>query len=143
MLSMKIQICGSMTFAKEMKRIKEKLEKYGHNVTVPTNTKDHIADPSFADNLTLNFQDCVNNNTIKANFDLVAKADAILVVNHAKNAIEGYLGTSTLMEIGLAYYLGKKIFLLNKIPHFSEVRWAHEVLIMQPIIINGDLNKIN
>lgn len=27
-------------------------------------------------------------------------------------------------------------------PHFSDARWAQEVAIMQPEIINGDLSKI-
>ena len=139
---MKIQICGSMKFAKEMKSAKKELQALGHNVTIPTNTDDHIEDPDFVDNLKKNYEDSVEKDTIRECFKLVADAQAILVLNHHRNGINGYLGTSTLMEIGLAYYLGKKIFLLNPIPHYDEVRWAHEVMIMDPTIINGNLSKI-
>ncbi len=85
-----------------------------------------------------NFQDCIDRDIIRANFQLVADADGIVVLNYKKNGIDGYIGTSTLMEIGLAYYLKKKIFLLYPIPHFSSVRWAHEIKIMQPVILHGD-----
>lgn len=142
-MAMKIQICGSMTFAKQMREAKEKLEANGHTVTVPTNTDYHINDPLFVDNLQDNLRHCIENDTIKENFNLVASADAILVLNHPKNNMDGYIGASTLMEIGIAHFLGKKIFLLHKIPSFDTVRWAHEVTIMQPIILQGNLNKIH
>lgn len=141
-MAMKIQICGSMTFAKQMREAKKVLEKKGHTVTIPTNTDYHIEDPTFVDNLEDNLRHCIENDTIKENFNLVADADAILVVNYPKNNMDGYIGASTLMEIGIAHFLGKKIFLLHKIPSFDTVRWAHEVTIMQPIIINGDIEKI-
>ncbi len=139
---MRIQICGSMTFAKEMKKAQKKLEELGHTVTVPTNTQKHIADPTFQDNLSLNLVEGRKNKVLKKNFDLIAVSDAILVLNYSKNNIDGYVGASTLMEIGLAHYLGKKVFLFNKIPHYSDVRWAHELEIIQPVIINQDLTKI-
>ena len=37
--TMKITICGSMAFAKEMLEIKQKLEKQNHVVIVPANTE--------------------------------------------------------------------------------------------------------
>jgi predicted RNA-binding protein with PUA domain len=42
--------------------------------------------------------------------------------------------------MGVALYLGKKIFLLNEIP---EVENKEEILGMKPVIINNNLNKIN
>jgi hypothetical protein len=74
--------------------------------------------------------------------DYIAESDAVLVLNYPKNGIKGYVGTSTLMEIGLAYYMGKKIFLLFPVPHSSEARWAHEVKITNPFVINGDFSKV-
>ena len=43
------------------------------------------------------------------------------------------------MEMGVAFYLHKKIFLLNPIP---EISYREEILGMKPIIINGDLSLI-
>lgn len=139
---MKIQICGSMTFSKEMLSTQKKLTEFGHEVTVPTDAQMHSENIGFNDDLAGNYDYCINEDVIRANFKRVADAEAICVINHPKNDINGYIGASTLMEIGLAYYLHKKIFLLNPIPHFDKVRWAHEVMIMQPTILNGDLSRV-
>lgn len=139
---MKIMICGSMAFAKNILKVKKELEKLGHQVNVPVDIENHLADSSFTDKLDENHQHCVANNILKKCFDLIAESDAILFLNLKKNNIDGYIGASGLMEIGLAHYLGKKIFLFNKIPSYHEQRWALEVSIMQPIIIDQELSKI-
>lgn len=139
---MKIMICGSMTFAKDMISIKQKLGKLGHVVNVSPDTESHIINPGLIDDLASDYKHAQENNILKKCFDLIAKSDAILVLNHDKNGVEGYVGTSSLMEIGLAYYLGKKIFLLNPLPDSSNHRWVHEVEIMQPVIINGEIGRI-
>jgi len=139
---LKIMICGSMTSAKQMIETKNKLEKFGHSVTLPCDTNLHLDDSNFIDDLNADYEHCIKNNVMKICMDEIANSDAILVMNYPKNDIEGYVGTSSLMEIGLAYYLGKKIFLLFPTPPTSEARWAHEVKIMQPTVLNGDLNKI-
>src|SRR3990167_4062096 len=66
-------------------------------------------------------------------------ADAILVCNYDKNGIAGYVGANTLLEMGLAFHLRKPIYLLNAIP---EVSYKEEILGMQPIVIDGDLERI-
>lgn len=135
-------IVGSMTSAKEMLATKKELESLGHLVDVPTDTELHLKDPDFINNFESNLKHVKKNNILRKCFNLIAKSDAILVLNHKKNNIDGYIGASALMEIGLSYYLSKKIFLLNPIPSPHEVRWAHEVEVIAPTIINGDLNKI-
>ncbi|MBI4084455.1 MAG: hypothetical protein HY431_00975 [Candidatus Levybacteria bacterium] len=139
---MKMMICGSMAFAKDMLATKKKLEALGHDSLVPPDIEEHIRDKRLVDNLEKNFAHATERDVMKRSFQLVAQSDAILVLNLKRKGIDGYIGTSALMEIGLAYYLGKKIFLFNPIPHYNDVRWAHEVTIMQPTIIHGDLNKI-
>lgn len=139
---MKIMICGSMSFAKEMMGIKRKLEKLGHMALVPIDIKSHIDNPKLIDDLESNYKHAVKTNVMKKCFGLIAKSDAMLVLNYPKNGTKGYVGTSSLMEIGLAYYLGKRIFLLNSLPRSKDARWVHEVTIMQPIILNGDLEGI-
>lgn len=131
-----------MTFAKEMMETKEKLETLGHLVLVPVDLRSHVNDSSLVDDLDSNYKHALEKNVMKKCFDSIGKSDAILVLNVAKNGIKGYVGTSSLMEIGLAYYLGKKIFLLNSIPSSKEVRWAHELEIIRPTILNGSLKKI-
>lgn len=139
---MKIMICGSMTFAKEMVDAKKKLKDLGHLAELPCDTELHINDSKFIDDLDADYKHCVERRVMEKCFDVVADSDAILVLNYSKNNINGYIGTSTLMEIGIARHLKKKIFLLYDVPDYKKHRWAHEVRIMQPIILNGDLSKI-
>jgi hypothetical protein len=139
---MKIMICGSMIFIKDIIKAKKDLDKLGHKASIPHGTEPHQKDRTFLDSLDSNMKYCIKNNVMKRNFDLVAENDAVLVLNHRKNGIDGYIGVSVLMEMAVAHYLNKKIFILNNIPHFDDVRWAHEVAIMQPVILDGDFGKI-
>ena len=125
-----------------MIKVKYELEELGQIIFVPHDIETHLENPDFVDDLSANFSHVVETDIIRKCFDLVAQSDAVLVLNLHRKGINGYIGTSTLMEIGLAYYLRKKIFLYNDIPHWDEVRWAHEIRIMQPIVINGDLKNI-
>lgn len=140
---MKIFICGSMYFAKEMLEAKKKLEEIGHVAEVPCDTELFVDNPAMTtDNHEENYKHCIDNDIIRKSFNSIAKNDAILLLNYPKNGVDGHVGASGLMEIGLAYYLNKKIFLLYPPPPIKEVKSTHEVLIMQPIILNGDLNLI-
>lgn len=139
---MKITICGSLTFSKEMLQTKEKLEQMGHEVNIPTDASAVACGKHDNNDLEADYQRCIEDDIMRTHFKLIENSDAVLFLNHDKNNIKGYLGTASLMELGLAYHLNKKIFLLNPFPHSSEQRWAHEVSIIQPIILNGDLSKI-
>lgn len=139
---MKVMISGSMAFSKEMMETKKALEALGHVVLVPHDIETHLENPDFVDDLQHNLPYAQETDIMRKCFALVAESDGVLVLNLDRKGISGYIGTSTLMEIGLAYYLQKKLFLYKDIPHWDEVRWAHEINIMQPVIIHGDLKKV-
>jgi len=139
---MKVMISGSMAFAKEMVVVKKQLEDIGYEVQLPFETEVHIENPLFVENLNDNLQYCINNDVIHKSFDFITISDAVLVLNYPRKGIDGYIGASTLMEIAIAYHLRKKIFLLYEIPDYNTIRWAHEIAIMQPKILNGDLMKV-
>ena len=140
---MKIFICGSMHFAKEMLEVQKKLKESGHVVDVPCDAQEFAADPKMTtDNHEENYKWCIENDLIRKCFDSIAESDAVLLLNYPKNGLNGYIGASGVMETGLAYYLRKKIFLLFSPPPPQEVKSSHEILIMQPTILNGDLSKI-
>jgi hypothetical protein len=139
---MKIMICGSMTFAKEMLEAKKLLEEMGYLVKIPTDALEIANGDHDHDNLEDDYNHCVENDIMRVHFKFIEESDAILVLNHDKNGIKGYIGTASLMEIGLAHHFHKKIFLLQYLPHHSEYRWVHEVRIIQPIILNKDFSKI-
>lgn len=132
-----------MHFAKEMLEAKKKLEEAGNEVGVPCDTKTFVDDPSMTtDDHEKNYKWCIDNDIIRKCFDLIADSDAVLLLNYPKNGINGYVGASGVMEVGLAYYLKKKIYLLYPPPPPEQVKSSHEILIMQPIILNGDLSLI-
>ena len=137
---MKIMICASITFAKSMLEIKEKLEKQGHTVLISDDAPFYSESPetklSFDEELKLAKEQDILNKALNK----VSQSDAILVLNYEKNNIKGYLGTSVLMELAVAYHLKKKIFLLNEIDKTQN--YALEVELINPVILNGDLEKI-
>lgn len=137
---MKIMIIGSTVFAKEMLETKSALEALGHEVETPSNLEEHVADPTMRDNLALDKELVSGKNVMHVGFDRVAWSDAVLVLNHDKNDVMGYVGASTLMEIGVAGYLRKKIFVLN--PISPDQRYTHEIDVLGGEIIDGDLNRI-
>ena len=146
---MKITICGSIAFHNEMLKTKEELEKMGHEVKLPpSQLKDGNGKPISAAQFyeirktSLGSEGWVWDRkewAMKKHFDKVVWSDAILVLNYAKNNVPGYVGANTLMEMGLALHLNKKIYLLNPMP---EISYKEEILGMKPIIISGDLSKI-
>jgi hypothetical protein len=146
---MKITICGSIAFYKEMEETKGLLEALGHEVKLPPasftddNGKNISASQYYQIRKTsANGEKWVwdrKEMAMKLHFDKVAWSDAIVVLNYSKNNIAGYVGANTLMEMGLAMHLNKKIYLLNSIP---EISYKEEILGMKPTVINGDLNKI-
>lgn len=129
-----------MRFAKEMLETKEKLEQLGHTAEVPCDTDLHVQDPNLRNDFERDAAHVKENNIMHRCFELVAESDAVLVLNHKHNNVDGYVGASALMEAGLAAYLGKKLFLLN--PIASTERYRHEFDVLGGVCINGDLIKI-
>ena len=135
---MKITICSSMSFAKEMLEARDFFEKQGHKVFLPEDTHDCVHKPELSDN----FEHCNGLDIVKKCFNNLAESDAIVVLNYPKNGVKGYVGGATLMEIGLAHHLDKKIFLLHNIPSEKDLKYAFEIKLAKPVVINGDLSKV-
>lgn len=136
---MKIVICGSMTTAKAMLSAKEKLVAMGHSVTIPDFTEDYTQMESLDHVASELAKNKIEHDLIKKYYDKIKDGDAILVINEDKNGKVNYVGGNSFLEMGFAHVLNKKIFLLNPIPELS---YSDEIIAMQPIIINGDLKKI-
>lgn len=78
---------------------------------------------------------------IKWYYDAIQQSDGILVANYPNEFDRNYIGANTFLEMGYAHVLGKKIFLLNGLTEQEYI--LDEVRAMDPIILNGDLSKIN
>ncbi|MBU3934853.1 hypothetical protein KKC00_02750 [Patescibacteria group bacterium] len=146
---MKITLCGSIAFQDEVLFVKEKLEKLGHEVKLwPTELKNGTGQLICAKEYYKIRKTAADDEkwvwdrkaeAVLEHFNKVAWSDAILVANYDKNNINGYIGGNTLMEMGLAFFLKKKIYLLNPIP---EISYKEEILGMKPVLLNGDLSRI-
>ena len=146
---MKITICGSIAFHEKMLSTKKELEDKGYKVKMPpSKVKDkngnsmHIKDYYQKRKEASEDEQWVWDRKAEAmmwHFDKIDWGDAVLILNYNKNNIKGYVGGNTLMEIGIAFFLKKKIFLLNPIP---EISYKEEMFGTKPIILNGDLSKI-
>lgn len=148
---MVITICSSVDFTPKIKEVKETLENKGIKVNIPYVSQmiidgkisydDFLKAKEQKGDIAIRQSQPVD--MIKRYWDFIKNSDAILVLNINKKEIEGYIGGSTLMEMGFAYGHNKKIYLFNKIPARSDrIHYVDEIIDMKPIIINGDLDKI-
>ncbi|MCX6789248.1 MAG: hypothetical protein NTZ42_01380 [Candidatus Gribaldobacteria bacterium] len=146
---MKITICGSIAFFDEMMAVKNDLEKMGHEVKLPPteipNEQGEMI--SIKEYYSLRKESKTETGWIwdrkewamRTHFEKVAWADVVLIANYTKNDIENYIGGNTFLEMGVAFYLKKPIYLLNPIPETST---KEEVLGMKVMVINNDLSRI-
>ncbi len=124
---MKITIIGNMSFLEKFEETKEILEQQDHKVIVPE--KDPMPDP---------ISPPAKRKAMEKFNENLKKSDAILVMNYTKDDKENYIGANTLMEIGMAFILQKKIFVLNPSPEFCK----DELEAIEVQFLNGNLNKI-
>ena len=146
---MKIVICGSIAFYDEMLKVKDELETLGHEVKLPP------AEVKDKDGNSISVQEYYElrksetsddswiwerkNEAMKKHFGKIEWSEGVLILNYSKKGVENYIGGNTLLEMGVALHLGKKMFILNNIPDLS---YKEEILAMKPIIVSGDLSKI-
>ncbi len=152
---MKITVCGSIAFYKEMEELKDVLKAKGHEVLIPL-LRNEI--PEMGGDRKIYFSKYVEENggmdsfppdhplwdikesAIRDHYEKIEWADVIVVANHEKRGIQGYVGGNTLIEIGVAFFLKKPIYILN--PVSSELSYKQEILGMKPILLNGNLDLI-
>lgn len=148
---MLITICSSVDFTPEIIKVKRELEARGHRVNIPYFTQKIIdGEVSYEEYMITkneggdNFmRKARSTDMIRRYWKFIKDSDAILVLNLRKKGIEGYVGGSTLMEMGFAYGMAKKIFLYNSVPERSErIHYVDEILDMKPIVINRNLEDI-
>lgn len=143
---MRIAICGSVSFAAAMRDTEAGLKRMGHDVVLPsTIAKFNLGSGADADRLKKRegYITVIKPEAAKRHFDEIRKSDAILVVNEEKNGISGYIGGATFSEIMMAFYFGKRIFMLNPIPaHERLAVMRDELESVRPVVLNGDISRI-
>jgi nucleoside 2-deoxyribosyltransferase len=135
-----ITICGSMQFHREMAKIQSSLEKVGHTVLVPTELGNTQTNESYMVRDEDKISTKIEYDFIREHFRKIEQSDAILILNYEKKGVKGYIGGNTFLEMGYAFGLGKKIYLLYPIPTMD---YGVEMHAMKPIVLDGDLSKLS
>lgn len=136
---MKIGVIGSMQHTEKMVEMVSRLNASGHQAFVTTLYKAFIGKTDDEkEEVKINQKNTLD--PIREFWNLMQGADAVLVLNLDKHGIKNYIGGNTLMEIGFAYVLNQKIFLLNPIPDIQF--YKSEIEAVKPVILNGDLSLI-
>ena len=152
---MKITVCGSIAFYKEMEALKRELEKRDHKVLIPLLSAEV---PEFGNDRKIYFGKYIEDNggidafapehkiwdmkegAIRDHFEKIEWCDAILVANYEKRGVRGYVGGNTLIEIGVAFFLKKPVYILH--PVSSDLSYKVEILGMKPKVLHGDIGRI-
>ena len=128
-----------MQFHKEMAAVQVALEIRGFTVYVPGELDDIHTNESYMESDEERITAKIEYDFIREHFKRIEQSDAILVLNYDKKGISGYIGGNTFLEMGYAFGLGKKVYLLHPVP---EMDYKTEMHAIQPIVIDGDLKKI-
>jgi nucleoside 2-deoxyribosyltransferase len=131
-----ITICGSMHFFKEIQKLQEDLQNLDFTVLIPNGES---LDKDYS-KMTIEEQIEMKHGFIDDHIAKIKAADIVLVANFTKNGQENYIGANTFLELGFAYILNKKLFLLNDIPYTQDT--ATEILGLKPVALQQDLNKL-
>ncbi len=136
---MRIGIIGSMQFTERMLELCDELGRLGH-VAFVTDLHHTLVGKSGEEKEVIKLHNKNERDAIRVFWRAMQGADAVLVLNLDKNGIEHYIGGNTFLEIGFAHVLDQKIFLYNPIPDIPYYRT--EIEAMRPIVIDGDLKKV-
>ena len=129
-----------MQFYREMAAVKKTLEASGHTALVPSELGNEKTNEALMTREEDKISTKIEYDFIREHFRKITQSDAILVLNYEKKQIKGYIGGNTFLEMGYAFGLGKKIFLLYPVP---EMDYRVEMISMLPIILDGTLSNIH
>ncbi len=135
---MKIIVCGSISAADEIVKVKNILEKKGHEVEIPEGVKRPELRPTNNASSSEKADTKIKHDLIRGYYEKIKTYNVVLIVNSEKKGIKGYIGGNTLIEMAFAHVLNKKLYCLYPLPELS---YTAEILAMQPIILNGNLDK--
>lgn len=141
-----------MIFFDKMNTIKAELETCGHNVVAPAFTEEEIATGAntFMDYIVSQggLEKVLPDDPIwkikeigmMEYKEVIDGTDALLVCNFDKGEKKNRIGANAFMEMGYAFFMSKKIYILQGPPYDDDK--IEEVLGMRPIFLHGDLSVL-
>lgn len=145
MTKLNLAICSSASFYNDVITFSYKLEDLGINVILPKTAAKMKAEGGKNNEANTDWSKTAIDYygkaaLIRGHFDEITKSDAILVTNYEKHNKANYIGPNVLMEMAIAFYLKKPIYILNGQPEDSPL--IDEILGLEPIFLNGDINSL-
>jgi len=134
---MKIFIIGSKHFYDKIESIKNQLEEYGHEITLPNSYDEPFKEEVKKEDNTGETHAKWKLEMLKKDEENIKPQDAIIVLNLDKGEQKNYIGGATFMEIIKAWEFGKKIFFYNPLP---ENNFTDELKGINPQILYKDLS---
>jgi hypothetical protein len=133
-----IAIVSSMHHTERMLSLRDALADFGH-VGLVTSLAEPFIGQSDEEKERIKIDQKMNQDAMREFFPALERCDAVLVLNLERKGIPHYIGGNTFLEMSIAYYLHKPIFLFEPIP---DVPYSTEIEAMRPVIIHGDLSNI-
>jgi len=142
---MVITICSSANFYRQAVEIQAELEKAGYKVIIPENAEAMKRSNDYEVSHYKTWFENADDYPKKADFmrhhfEEVEKGDITLVLNYEKHGVQNYIGGNVLMEMALAFYLKKPIYLMNEIP--EESNFLEEIIGLGSIPLHGKLENL-
>ena len=139
----KIMIICSSNFYEKIPPIKEKLEKK-YELIMPNGYLGKERDEEYSDMTDEEYM-AFFKEMFHMSRNKIKDIDACLVLNFDKNkrgtTYYNYIGASTFLEMYEAFMGDKTIYLYNDLPDKNNMLYD-EIKGFNPVILNGDLNKI-
>lgn len=140
-----ITICSSLNFYRQVVQVQNEIESLGYECIIPASVelmkKSSDFDVSHYKTWFSEKNDYPKKKALMlGHFDEIKKSNAILVLNYDKNGKSNYIGGNVLIEMGIALFLRKPIFILNGMP--NESPFLEEILGMSPIALNGKISQL-
>jgi nucleoside 2-deoxyribosyltransferase len=133
-----ITIHASLDFKDNMVEAKRYLEKNGFEVILPELTRyQHIRD-DLGDDAAFTR---IKNKMTKENMANVKRCDYLLILNYPHRGYSNYVGGNSFLEMAVAFYLKKPIYLLNEIP--LNLPYTEEIRALEPIIVRSIDNFVH
>lgn len=131
-----VTIHASLDFKDQMILAKEGLQEAGHVVLLPElESFQYIRDVLGDDQQFTK----IKTRLTRQNMSLVESCDCLLILNYSHRGVVNYVGGNSFLEMVLAFYLHKPIYLLNPIP--DSLPYSEEIKALGPIIL-GSLDRL-
>jgi len=136
-----VTICSSANFYRKAVELQIFLEKAGYQTIIPSTAekmkKTGDYDVSHYRTWLTNSDDYHKKTRLmQTHFKEIENGDVVLIINEEKHGVANYIGGNVLIEMALAFYLSKPIYILNDIPEQST--FMEEIIAMAPIVLHGN-----